>query len=173
MRSRNFPKVCDYCFEDFIGYRPSNRFCCNACRHAWAHRNASEKTIERKRINHAKWSSENWQHKRDYHIKRVYGLDAEQYQELLEKQCHSCGVCGRHETEFSRKLAVDHDHVTGEIFGLLCRECNHTLIGKQRSPDLFLKAAEYLKEGTGLVVPIKIKKKRKKRKCKIIKIAKK
>lgn len=163
--SNEVPKLCAYCDEEFLGYRAHAKYCSDTCRYAWQHRNACERIKLRRKEYQKKWGTENWQQKRDYHIKRVYGLSAEQYQELLEKQQHSCGVCGRHETKFSRKLAVDHDHVTGEIYGLLCRECNHTLIGRQRSPDLFLRAAEYLRQGKGLFVPNIKKKRRKKKKC--------
>jgi 5-methylcytosine-specific restriction endonuclease McrA len=94
-------------------------------------------------------------------VSRVYGITPEQYQELLIKQNYCCAVCERHETEFARKLAIDHDHGTGEIFGLLCNECNHRVVGKVRDPNVFLKAAEYLKQGTGWIVPPKVSRKKK------------
>lgn len=94
-------------------------------------------------------------------IAYTYGITPEQYQQLLEKQNYSCAICGKHETDFGRKLAVDHDHKTGEIFGLLCSTCNHQVIGKYRDPEIFDKAAEYLRKGTGWTVPPKIRKRKK------------
>lgn len=161
--SKDIPKFCIFCDEEFLGYRNNAKYCSDTCRYAWTARNHSEKQKKRRQEYQKKWGTLNWQRRRDYMIEYTYGITAEQYEELLEKQHYSCGVCGRHETEFSRKLAIDHDHGTGEIYGLLCRECNHTLIGKQRSPDLFLKAAKYLKKGIGLFVPAQRKLKRKKR----------
>ena len=100
---------------------------------------------------------------REYHLKRTYGITLDQYNRLLKKQKYSCAVCKRPESEFSVSLAVDHDHRTGEIYGLLCTYCNNRLIGRDRDPEKFLNASRYLRKGTGLFVPEKIKKKRKKR----------
>lgn len=46
---------------------------------------------------------------------------------LYEKQEGKCAICARHETQFNRKLAVDHCHATGKIRGLLCSACNRAL----------------------------------------------
>ncbi|WP_425305234.1 endonuclease domain-containing protein [Bradyrhizobium erythrophlei] len=75
-----------------------------------------------------------------------------------------CGVCKRPHQEFRTNLAVDHDHHTGEIRGLLCINCNRRIIGRHRTPAgevLLRHAAEYL-EGpyTGWTVPTKPKRKR-------------
>lgn len=99
-------------------------------------------------------------------IAYTYGITPEQYQELLEKQNYSCAVCGRHESEFTKKLAIDHDHGTGEIFGLLCTVCNRVLIGKIRKSEMYLAAAKYLEKGTGWFVPPKQKRKRRRKRKK-------
>ena len=39
---------------------------------------------------------------------------------LLEKQGHSCAICG----ELAEKLVLDHDHSTGQVRGYLCNRCN-------------------------------------------------
>lgn len=98
------------------------------------------------------------------HLKRTYGITLEQYNELLEAQNGCCAICGKSSEEEGRALAVDHDHKTGEIFGLLCWFCNHKFISKVRDPEKYLKAAEYLKKGTGWIVPPKKKKKKRKKK---------
>lgn len=62
---------------------------------------------------------------------KVRGINEEQYQVLLEKQGGKCGIC--HGSQTKRKtgllmnFAVDHDHLTGEIRGLLCQDCNRGL----------------------------------------------
>lgn len=35
-----------------------------------------------------------------------------------------CGICGIHQRHESRQLALDHDHDTGLVRGLLCTSCN-------------------------------------------------
>ena len=101
---------------------------------------------------------------RKSHLKRYYGITPEQYNDLLKKQNHRCAVCEKHESESKTRLAVDHNHVTGEIRGLLCNYCNHRLVGRHRDGDLLRKIADYVDQGTGLFVPKKrpVKKRRKK-----------
>lgn len=101
---------------------------------------------------------------RAYHLLRTYGISLEQYNELLRSQDNACFICQKSARSFSKALAVDHDHVSGEIRGLLCSFCNQRVIGRHRSPDLFLRAYEYLsRRHSGWFVP-KRKRKRKKRK---------
>lgn len=100
------------------------------------------------------------QKQREYHLKRTYGITLDQYAELLERQGGGCGVCGKTPEEEGRNLAVEHDHGTREIVGLCCMRCNHRLLGRIRDPELFEKAAKYLRGGTGWFVPPKPKRRR-------------
>lgn len=100
---------------------------------------------------------------RAYNLKRLYGITEEQYDELLERQTGKCPVCLKDADEFDTRLAVDHDHTTGEIRGLLCRYCNHRVVGRHRDPSLLRRVADYLEIGTGWFVPPRPKKKRKRR----------
>ena len=76
-------------------------------------------------------------------------LDA--YQALVESQGNKCAICNCAETRKDSRskkikdLAVDHDHTTGLVRGLLCGACN-TAIGLLRDdPDLTQSATNYLK----------------------------
>ncbi len=100
---------------------------------------------------------------RDAYYKRTYGITLVQYNVILKKQGGVCAVCKR-PPKPERNLAVDHDHKTGEIFGLLCYVCNHRLIGRIRNASLFTCAGIYLLNGLGLFVSPKKKKRRKRRK---------
>jgi Recombination endonuclease VII len=74
---------------------------------------------------------------------RMYGIAPEEYQALLEAQEGLCAVCGNGPTG-RRLLSVDHDHVTGEVRGLLCNRCN-PMLGYARDDVAVLQAAiEYL-----------------------------
>lgn len=70
---------------------------------------------------------------RQYNLKRKYGMTVEQYDKLLAEQGGVCALCGEPETSTFRgtvkMLAVDHDHGTGLVRGLLCYRCN-TDLGK-------------------------------------------
>lgn len=102
---------------------------------------------------------------REYRLLRTYGITVEQYDAILEKQDHKCPVCERHEDEFPTRLAVDHDHKTGEIRGLLCRYCNHRMVGRHRDSALVRRIADYLDGGTGWFVPEKKRRRKTPRKA--------
>jgi len=82
----------------------------------------------------------------DYNRKRSlwdkFKITLEDYQYMYDEQGGVCAICGTNEDK--RMLAVDHCHETGKVRGLLCTCCN-TGLGKFRdSPDLLIKAVEYL-----------------------------
>ena len=55
-----------------------------------------------------------------------YGITVEEY----ELSANQSGRTMRHmPTDSERRLHVDHNHATGEVRGLLCRNCN-SAIGK-------------------------------------------
>lgn len=93
--------------------------------------------------------------KRASHLRNKYGISIEQYNDLLRAQEGNCAICRRAHTEFTTRLAVDHNHITGEIRGLLCNYCNRRVVGRHRDPDLLRRVAEYIEQGTGLFVPKK------------------
>jgi len=55
---------------------------------------------------------------------KLYGLSNSDYEKLLQLQHYRCGICGIHQKEVYYTLAVDHDHETGKVRGLLCTTCN-------------------------------------------------
>jgi hypothetical protein len=76
-------------------------------------------------------------------IEKVYGISAEEYDALLEKQKGCCAICRA--VPKTTRLAVDHDHQTGEVRGLLCKRCNHDLLGAGHDGiELHLRAIAYL-----------------------------
>lgn len=83
---------------------------------------------------------------RNEQLKKRWGLTVEQFESMVAAQGGVCRICQRPEkSEYKRRLSVDHDHLTGEIRGLLCHMCN-TGIGKfEDNPALLVAAAAYLK----------------------------
>lgn len=87
---------------------------------------------------------------RNYNLQK-FGIDFDGYQQLYTSQNGVCAICSKPETELNRNkktkaLAVDHDHQTGKIRGLLCSRCN-TSIGKfDENADLLRTAADYLEK---------------------------
>ena len=80
-------------------------------------------------------------------VKSSYGIDNKTYAALLELRGGGCAICGRKAK--TKRLAVDHDHATGKVRGLLCPGddgCNHRLLGYVRDrTDLLERAIIYLK----------------------------
>lgn len=54
---------------------------------------------------------------------RRYGISEKDYQNILSRQQHSCALCDN-DSSSNGRLAVDHDHSSGAIRGLLCTQCN-------------------------------------------------
>jgi hypothetical protein len=73
----------------------------------------------------------------------AFGIGLEQYDKLFLAQEGRCAICGKHQTEFPRALAVDHNHETGEIRGLLCSKCNTSLVIVENR-ELLASAMRYL-----------------------------
>lgn len=84
---------------------------------------------------------------RDREMRKLFGITLHKYNNLLERQKGLCSICGL--PQISKNLAVDHNHNTGEIRGLLCEKCNQAL-GLFNADNFgalnLLKAIEYLKK---------------------------
>jgi len=96
------------------------------------------------------WRKNNEAKCQEFRLKKYYGMTADEYEEMYDKQKGICSICGYPETiqdknGKARKLAVDHCHTTGKIRGLLCTNCNKGLGHFKDSIDILKKAVEYLK----------------------------
>ena len=88
---------------------------------------------------------------RDKSNAKVYGLTLEEYRQMFIDCDNKCNICGKENGEKPNKLQVDHNHITGQVRGLLCRNCN-TGIGYLKSDesiDIIKKAIEYLENNNG------------------------
>lgn len=75
-----------------------------------------------------------------------YGLTVEEYDAILAQQDCKCAICGMSDEEHGKSLVVDHNHVTGEVRGLLCRNCNVGIGALGDDVQRIINAAAYLKE---------------------------
>jgi hypothetical protein len=100
-----FEKQCPECETKFVAKAPATKFCgkqckVNACREL----------------------------KRKYGLK-TYGITLDEYDQKLHEQDYRCEICGKeHELDTRTRLSVDHNHITGNVRGLLCARCNY-LVG--------------------------------------------
>lgn len=83
-------------------------------------------------------------------LMRKYGITIEDYEQMLERQNGVCAICLRPESGVDKsstvkQLAVDHDHETGRVRGLLCFRCNVvTARFEEIGEDALDKVYEYL-----------------------------
>lgn len=68
-----------------------------------------------------------------------YGITKSQYESMLSKQNGLCAICGT-----KPAIAVDHNHITGKIRGLLCVECNLGIGHFKENKHWLFKAIQYL-----------------------------
>ena len=117
-------KICLKCGElkDFelfpvinkkMGYRSSY---CKVCANKIRENSRKLKGVEPIR-QRAKW------------LKSSFGISVDQYNDILLLQDNKCAICGRTEELDGKNFAVDHDHKTGKMRGILCKRCN-LLLGK-------------------------------------------
>lgn len=89
-----------------------------------------------KRQDYYKEKAKEWRRKHPEYAKyldklkqlRIYGLTPESFAALLDSQQGRCKLCSNTQGAKNKRLAVDHDHVTGKVRGLLCNACN-TMLG--------------------------------------------
>lgn len=88
-----------------------------------------EQRIEKRRAYARKYASEH----RDFHRNRKLrykGFDIEKVEKTLKEQNGLCAICRLPERYSSgistriKALALDHNHTTGKMRGLLCQACN-------------------------------------------------
>lgn len=83
--------------------------------------------------------------RKNSNLQKHYGISLGDYENQLTDQSGGCAICGRGPEAFQRAFAVDHDHATGKVRGILCPDCNRGLGGFHDDVDLMAKAIEYLK----------------------------
>lgn len=80
-----------------------------------------------------------------HRLRKYYGITLEQYHKMLKDQDYRCAICDIHNDELTRGLAIDHDHETGEIRGLLCVKCNTILGQANDNIEILINSINYLK----------------------------
>ncbi|KMT52396.1 hypothetical protein ACR52_27355 [Pseudomonas fildesensis] len=86
--------------------------------------------------------------KRNEQLKSLYGITAEGFEALNEKQGGLCKICeSPASTNRFGRLYIDHCHVSGKIRGLLCSKCNMAIGLLRDCPTRIASALTYLQEG--------------------------
>ena len=113
-----------------------------------------EKNPEKVKEKHKKYAEKNKERCKEYYsnnkdkaferyLKNTYQMSVEEYETSLKNQSEVCAIC-KSKCVSGKKLAVDHNHDTGEFRGVLCRQCNRALGMFRDSPTILHSALEYL-----------------------------
>ncbi|MBS0167551.1 MAG: endonuclease VII domain-containing protein [Nitrospira sp.] len=81
-----------------------------------------------------------------HHLKNRYRIGLATYNGMLDAQGHVCAICAAPDMVNGKRLAVDHDHKTGQVRGLLCTRCNIALGHFGDDVEKLRRAAEFLRE---------------------------
>lgn len=71
-----------------------------------------------------------------------FAITPAEYEAILQEQGGGCGICGKPPRD-GKRLAVDHDHQSGFVRGLLCFYDNKRVLGA-RSADVIIRTAAYV-----------------------------
>lgn len=151
-------KTCAYCkepkplseFGQSSRSKDGREYSCLECRRAicqqWRGRN--QEKVAKKNARERASTRRLRPSRREVHWK---SLPVAEYNALHDGQDGKCAICrepetAAHQSGQLKTLAVDHDHETGKIRGLLCSRCN-TAIGLLRHNEQFVEAAgQYLRK---------------------------
>jgi Recombination endonuclease VII len=129
-------------FYDYSGKQTGKRSRCKSC-----HDGPNKITTSKwKELHKEQVTTYNKLYIKEYNLKYKYGITSKIFNELLLKQNNRCGICN---TEFTdkNKPCVDHNHLTDEVRGLLCRTHNAAIGLLDDDVNLLKKAIEYLVKG--------------------------
>jgi hypothetical protein len=113
------------------------------------YRERNRDTIKVKSLQYYYRSKDTENHKNRV-LRRRYGITLADYNKFLEEQQGLCAICHKPETitkpgeEKPFALAVDHDHKTGKVRGLLCFRCNQFLGLVEKDLSLVYDIAMYI-----------------------------
>ena len=103
---------------------------------------------ESRQLSNKKWRDSNPEKVFENKIAK-YGMTSMDYYDMLEEQGGACAICKKPPYELTpsnkiKKFAVDHNHSTGQIRGLLCSKCNQAIGLLKEDINLFNAAINYL-----------------------------
>ena len=92
-----------------------------------------------------RYKRENQDRERNNHLRRAYGISLADYKRMLNEQDGKCACCGTEEAGGKHGTwNVDHDHITGDVRQLLCKDCNIVLGIVQDSPEHLERLIAYI-----------------------------
>lgn len=82
---------------------------------------------------------------RNAQLKCLYGITLDDFNDMLKDQDGKCAICRTDVPGGPGAFAVDHNHATGKVRGLLCAKCNRNL-GVVENVEFNRAANKYLEQ---------------------------
>lgn len=82
-------------------------------------------------------------------LKRRYGLTPKIVNQMWKDQVGACACCHqkmKRGGQVSNSACIDHNHTTGKVRAILCRECNLGVAQFKEDPERCELAAAYLRK---------------------------
>ena len=152
-------KVCkdcntEYDISNFFYRNKSKNYTSPYCKKCFMRKNNNYRNKNKNKIKAIK--RKEYIKNKDKYISRElykkYKITLNEYNEMLEKQGNRCFICNVHKDDCSKGLAVDHNHNTGKIRKLLCRQCNSILGYSKENIEILSKCIDYINKDTQLLL---------------------
>lgn len=95
-----------------------------------------------------KWEGKNRERIKGYKLKYKYGLTMQEFYNMIAEQGGTCSICKKPDWGAAGPI-VDHDHKTGRVRGILCKNCNSMLGLSGDNKDNLMSAVHYLYNSEG------------------------
>lgn len=84
---------------------------------------------ERIKKQNKKWYEKNYspEKERDQNLIHRYNINIQEYDRMFTEQEGCCAICKMSQSKQARRFSVDHNHITNNVRGLLCDNCNMML----------------------------------------------
>lgn len=125
---------------------------CGKCSGTLRYRRGRKGCVSCARRRATSWNVANPDRLRAKNLMYSYGITPVEYDKILEDQSGVCAICGE-QCSCRGRLAVDHDHRTGVVRGLLCNNCNRSLGLLKDSREVLLSAVAYLDKHRDAAAP--------------------
>ena len=84
-------------------------------------------------------------YRKEYWLLRKYNMSLDEKNNIIDKQNNLCAICEK-KLEGGIRSCVDHCHKTGNVRGILCRECNLLLGYIDDNTNILKRAIFYIEK---------------------------
>lgn len=141
------PYRCSKCGgEEHFVYGKEKRRVCKHCHKLAQARTAAKPESKKRKKEWAINNSHKYKsYRKEWSLKKRYGISLRQYLDMVRVQKGACLICCGNQS-LRRPLVVDHCHKTGKIRGLLCDPCNIGIENFRENKNSLVRAIVYLSE---------------------------